>query len=84
MHVCVGQENAFVPECAVQRESNVSDSKIPLYVVNMAKASDGYWYFAVDATFLDGIRPHVVHIGHLMSSQPSCTFTTMMRSWTRR
>ena len=34
----------------------------------MAKTSYGCWYFAVDAAFtclLNGIRPDVVHIGHL-------------------
>ena len=66
VHVYTRQENAFLPEYAFQRETDPSDPRITLHVVNMARARDGYRHAAVDAAFgrlLDEITPHVVHIG---------------------
>ena len=82
VHVYTRQENAFLPEYAVQRETDPSDSRITLHVVNMARARDGYRHGAVDASFgrlLDEIRPHVVHIGHLNHLSTSLVFDASER-----
>jgi glycosyltransferase involved in cell wall biosynthesis len=68
VHVFTRQENAFLPECAMQRETDPVDPRVSLHVINMARARDGYSHHAVDDAFarsLDEIQPEVVHIGHL-------------------
>ena len=68
VHVFTRQENAFLPEYAMQRETDPVDPRVTLHVINMARARDGYSHRAVDNAFarlLDGIQPDVVHIGHL-------------------
>ena len=82
VHVYTRQENAFLPEYAVQRETDPSDFGITLHVVNMARARDGYRHAAVDAAFgclLDEIDPHVVHIGHLNHLSTSLVFDAKER-----
>ena len=62
------QENAFLPGYAIQQESDPSDPRIALYLINMARARDGYRYPPVDTAFtdlLDLVQSEVVHIGHL-------------------
>ena len=41
VHVFTRQEYAFLPEYAMQREADPSDSRITLHVINMARARDG-------------------------------------------
>ena len=68
VHVFTRQENAFLPEYTLQRETDPADPRITLHVINMARARDGYSHQAVDDAFeslLDEIEPDVVHIGHL-------------------
>ena len=68
VHVFTRQENAFLPEYAVQQETDPADPRIRLHIINMARARDGYQHPAVDDAFaalLDRVRPDVVHIGHL-------------------
>ena len=68
MHVFTRQENPFLPEYFTQRESDPSEPRITLNVINMARARDGDRHVAVDTAFssvLDEIRPDVLHIGHL-------------------
>ena len=68
VHVFTRQENAFLPEYAVQRDSDPFEPGIKSHVINMARARDGYRHQAVDDAFasvLDEVRPDVVHIGHL-------------------
>ena len=68
VHVFTRQENAFLPEYAVQQETDPADPHITLHVINMARARDGYQHPAVDDAFaalLDRVQPDVVHIGHL-------------------
>ena len=68
MHVYTRPENGYFPECAVQRESNLSDPKIARHIVSMARTSNRYRRSAEDTSFaelLDAIRLHVIHIGHL-------------------
>ena len=82
VHVYTRQENAFLPEYALQRETDPSDLRITLHVVNMARARDGYRHTSVDdafASLLDEIRPHVVHIGHLNHLSTSLVFEAKER-----
>ena len=68
VHVFTRQENAFLPEYAMQRETDPADARVNLHVINMARARDGYSHRAVDDAFaglLDELRPAVVHVGHL-------------------
>ena len=68
VHVFTRQEDSFLPEYALRAEPDPSDPLITLHVVNMARARDGYRHQAVDDAFadiLDGMRPDIVHIGHL-------------------
>ena len=77
VHVFTRQENSFLPEYITQREADLSDPRISLHVINMARARDGYRHTAVDAAFahlLDEIRPGVVHIGHLNHLSTSLVF----------
>ena len=82
VHVFTRQENAFFPEYALQQETDPSDPRITLYVINMARARDGYRHPAVDHVFanlLDQIRPDVVHIGHLNHLSTSLVYPARER-----
>ena len=77
VRVFARQENAFLPEYAVQEEADPSDPRIILRLINMARARDGYRHPSVDAAFaelLDEFRPNVVHIGHLNHLSTSLVF----------
>ncbi len=77
VHVFTRQENAFLPEYAVQQGVDPSDARITLHVINMARARDGYRHKAVDAAFealLDRVKPEVVHVGHLNHLSTSLVF----------
>ena len=68
VHVFTRQENAFLPEYAMQKERDPADPRVALHVINMARARDGYSHRAVDDAFaglLDELAPDVVHVGHL-------------------
>ena len=39
VHVFTRQENAFLPEYTTQRETDPSDARIALHVINMAKGA---------------------------------------------
>ena len=47
VHVFTRQENAFLQEYDVQRDSDPSEPAITLHVINMARARDGYRHRAV-------------------------------------
>ena len=82
VHVFTRQENAFLPEYAVQWETEPSDPRITLHVINMARARDGYRHPAVDDAFaglLDRVRPEVVHVGHLNHLSTSLVFAARDR-----
>ena len=82
VHVFTRQENAFLPEYAVQRETDPSDPRITLHVINMARARDGYRHPGVDDAFaalLDRVRPEVVHVGHLNHLSTSLVFPARHR-----
>ena len=82
VHVFTRQENAFLPESAVQREVDHADPRIALHVINMARARDGYSHQAVDDAFaelLDEVQPDVVHVGHLNHLSTSLVFPAKER-----
>ena len=82
VHVFTRQENAFLPEYAVQRETDPADSRVNLHVINMARGRDGYSHQAVDDAFaglLDELRPAVVHVGHLNHLSTSLVFPARAR-----
>ncbi len=82
VHVFTRQENAFLPEYEVIRDSDPSAPAIKLHVINMARARDGYRHQAVDRAFaqvLEDINPDVVHIGHLNHLSTSLVFTAQER-----
>ena len=77
VHVFTRQENAFLPEYAVRRDTDPSEPGITLHVVNMARARDGYRHQAADEAFarvLEVVEPDVVHIGHLNHLSTSLAF----------
>ena len=83
VHVFTRQENAFLPEYAIQREADRVDPRVALHVINMARARDGYSHQAVDDAFarlLDEIQPEVVHIGHLNHLSTSLVFPAKERN----
>ena len=82
VHVFTRQENAFLPEYAIQQETDPSDPSITLHVINMGRARDGYRHPAVDGAFadlLDRVRPEVVHVGHLNHLSTSLVFAVRRR-----
>ncbi len=82
VHVFTRQENAFLPEYATHCETDPSDPRVSLHVINMARARDGYRHAQVDAAFarlLDDLRPDVVHIGHLNHLSTSLVFEAKSR-----
>ena len=82
VHVFARQENAFLPEYATQVETDPSDHRITIHLINMARARDGYRHAAVDDAFgrlLDDVRPQVVHIGHLNHLSTSLVFQAKER-----
>ena len=82
VHVFTRQENAFLPEYAAQRETDPSEPRIALHVINMARGRDGYRHAAVDSAFaglLDEVSPEVVHVGHLNHLSTSLVFEARKR-----
>ena len=82
VHVFTRQENAFLPDYDTHQETDPSDPRITLHVVNMARARDGYRHPSVDDAFadlLDDIDPDVVHIGHLNHLSTSLVFEAEAR-----
>ena len=82
VHVFTRQENALLPEYYTHCETDPSEPRITVHVVNMARARDGYRHSAVDDVFaglLDEIRPEVVHIGHLNHLSTSLVFSAKER-----
>lgn len=77
VHVFTRQENPFLPDHDMQQETDLTDPRINLHVVNMARARDRYRHTDVDESFaklLDDVRPDVVHIGHLNHLSTSLVF----------
>ena len=82
VHVFTREENAFLPEYAVQKDNDPSKPGITLHVINMARARDGYRHQAVDDAFadvLDDVEPDVVHVGHLNHLSTSLVFVARDR-----
>ena len=77
VHVFTRQENGFLPEYAMGRETDPVAAGITLHVINMARARDGYSHRAVDGAFaglLAELKPDVVHVGHLNHLSTSLVF----------
>ena len=77
VRVFARQENLFLPEYALQEETDPTDPRITLPLINMARARDGYRHSAVDRAFADLLqefRPDIVHIGHLNHLSTSLVF----------
>ena len=77
VHVFTRQENPFLPDFAMQQETDPTDPRINVHLINMARARDRYRYTDVDERFaklLDDVRPDVVHIGHLNHLSTSLVF----------
>ena len=82
VHVFTRQENAFLPEYILSRETDPYDPRVTLHLINMARARDGYRHRAVDEAFgrvLDEFVPEVVHIGHLNHLSTSLVFEAQSR-----
>ncbi|MDE2685210.1 MAG: glycosyltransferase, partial [Chloroflexota bacterium] len=82
VHVFTRQENAFLAEYSMQRETDPADTRIKLHVINMARGRDGYSHRAVDRVFsdlLDELQPDVVHVGHLNHLSTSLVFPVKER-----
>ena len=82
VHVFTRQENAFLSEYAVRKDTDPSEPGITLHIINMARARDGYRHQAVDDAFedvLDEVKPDVVHIGHLNHLSTSLVFAARDR-----
>ena len=82
VYVFTRQENAFLPEYAVHTETDPSDPRVTLHVINMARARDGYRHRTVDESFadlLDQIEPEIVHVGHLNHLSTSLVFAARDR-----
>lgn len=68
VHVFTREEDPFVPECALRRESDPDDPRVRLHLINVPHGRGRYRHPGVDQRFaelLDRIEPEVVHIGHL-------------------
>lgn len=62
------EEDSFKPEYAMTRGVDSDMPNIELYLVNMARARDGYRHQEVDNRFREVLlefKPDLVHIGHL-------------------
>ncbi|MXY19940.1 MAG: glycosyltransferase family 4 protein [Dehalococcoidia bacterium] len=82
VYVFTRQENSFLREYGTHQETDPSDPRIILHVINMARARDGYRHAAVDGAFaslLDEVRPEVIHIGHLNHLSTSLLFAAKER-----
>ena len=82
VRVFARQENAFLPEYALQDETDPADPRIALRLINMARARDGYRHPQVDAAFaglLDEWHPDIVHIEHLNHLSTSLVFEARQR-----
>ncbi len=82
VHVFTRQENAFLPEYSMQRETDPADPRVSLHVINMARARDGYSHREVDEAFaglLEELQPDVAHIGHLNHLSTSLVFAARQR-----
>ena len=82
VHVFTRRENTFLAEYTIQQETDPSDARITLHLINMARARDGYRHTAVDDAFaalLDRLQPEIVHVGHLNHLSTSLVFAARDR-----
>ena len=68
VHVFTRQQNKFLPDYVLSDETDPTDARVKLHVINLTQTLDQYRHVEVDRQFgalLDGLQPDVVHIGHL-------------------
>ncbi len=68
IHVFTREEDAFAPDFRLRTERDEDDPRITIHLANNPRLRDSYRAAGMDERFaevLDGIRPDVVHIGHL-------------------
>jgi glycosyltransferase involved in cell wall biosynthesis/MoaA/NifB/PqqE/SkfB family radical SAM enzyme len=68
VHVFTREEDPFRPDASPRTDRDADDPAVTLHVVNHARSRDGYRREAIDERFGDvlrGVRPDVVHVGHL-------------------
>ena len=83
VHVFTREENPFAPDFRLREDRDAEDPKITLHVVNNPRNRDRYREPEIDKRFagvLDGIRPDIVHVGHLNHLSTSLPFEAASRS----
>ncbi len=68
VHVFTRQQNKFLADYTLSEETDPSDSRIKLHVINITQTLDQYRHAGVDQQFetlLNALKPDIVHIGHL-------------------
>ena len=82
VHVFTREEDSFAPDHIVRREDDRDDKRIALHVVNNPRTQARYRDTSIDRRFaelLDGVRPDLVHIGHLNHLSTSLVFEAARR-----
>ncbi len=83
VHIFTRQEDSFLPECTLTEESDLTDPRITLHLVNVVRTRDRYRHAEVDDHFdylLDRLCPNVIHIQHLNHLSTSLIFKAKARS----
>jgi glycosyltransferase involved in cell wall biosynthesis len=83
VHVFTRQQNKFLPDYVQGEESDPTDPRVALHVINLPQSFDQYRDLVVDeqfATLLDQIQPDLVHIGHLSHLSTSLIFEAYKRA----
>jgi glycosyltransferase involved in cell wall biosynthesis/MoaA/NifB/PqqE/SkfB family radical SAM enzyme len=68
VHVFTREEDAFAPDFRLRTERDDDDPRIAVHVVNNPRFKDRYRATGIDLRFaeiLDGVKPDLVHVGHL-------------------
>lgn len=68
VHIFTRQQNKYLPDYVLSEETDQSDVRVKLHVINLTQTLDQYRHAGVDRQFgalLDVLKPDVVHIGHL-------------------
>lgn len=68
VHVFTREEDPFAPDFRLRQETDADDPRITLHMVNNPRLKDRYRADGIDRRFaevLDGIKPDIVHVGHL-------------------
>lgn len=83
VHVFTRQQNKFLPDYTSLKETDPSDPRVTLHIINLTQTLDQYRHIEVDKRFgalLDTIEPDVVHVGHLNHLSTSLIFQAPKRN----